>query len=364
MNVYLTNTPEFSANKLDEIIALLQSVRGTLEFIKGKPMTQVQYKRLNPRFEDITRIKSLNFDEYFDLIQGYRDFREEIKEQDFVILISSIRHDQNWFSGFKNRNIFIHGDEWDIISDVDSKFGVAYECVENIIQSLMGLDIMNYENEPNIHKETIGCINDFCDNKTDILRKFQSGNICHSCMYTAEFEKKVDKYILSHIIRIIEEIRKEFVVSKQLLSLTRIEKVKVDPEGNISIAGKKLKLGTIPKVLYLGFLKQIEGIPNDKLCENKNLFEEIYKLVKKKNRDEFSITKLLCKSISYNGRDVQEQKPTFETNRTRIKDGLIECLGAAIANYYTVNLVEDENHNMVFKVNLSQDQIKINPNFT
>jgi hypothetical protein len=362
MKVYLTSTPEFSSEKLDEVIALLQGIPGELEFDKKDSFTQVQYKRLNPRFKDIEGIDSLTFDEYFDLVQGYREFQQEIKDEDFVILITSIRHDRNWFSGFNNRNIFVRGDEWDIISDVDSKFGIAYQCVENIFQSLMGLDIMNYKKEPNIHKETKACINDFCANKTDIIMKFQSGTICNSCLDVAEFEKGVDKYIFIHIIEIIEEIRKEFVVSRHLRSITKLEKVKVDSDGKISIGDRKLKLATMPRVLYLGFLKQIGGIPNNQLCEHKNLFDEIYKLVKKKNRGEYSIEKMLCKQITYERR-VDKQTPTFETNRTRIKEGLIECLGVSIANYYAVNLVEDDDYKMSFKVNLSQDHIDLSPPF-
>ena len=50
----------------------------------------------------------------------------------FVILISSIRHNENWFGAPNQKNIFVRGDEWDVISEVDSKFGIAYKCVENI----------------------------------------------------------------------------------------------------------------------------------------------------------------------------------------------------------------------------------------
>ncbi len=361
MNVYITNTPEFSSDKLDEVLALLQGTPGELKFDKGESFTQVQYKWLNPRFIDIEGIDSLTFKEYFDLVQGYR-VMQKIKDEDFVILISTIRHEQNWFSGFNNRNIFIHGDEWDIISDVDSKFGIAYECVENILQSLMGLDIMNYKNEPNIHKESIGCINDFCDNKTDIIRKFKSGDICHSCMYVAEFDKKVSKYILSQIIQIIEEIRKEFVVSKKLRNITKLEKVKVDSEWNIFIGDKPVKMEALPKVLYISFLKHLDGVQSDKLCENQGLFQEIYKKVKK-NPDPEVIERLCCKKIDPDNPKLNH-KPTFETNRTRVKEALVKTLGTTLTNYYHINYVEAANHKMMFKVNLSEDDLEWKVTFT
>jgi len=363
MKVYLTNTPEFSSDKVDEVIAILQEIPGELKFERGKPLSQAQYKRIDKRFEDSSEIKSLKFKEYFNLIEGYRDFRNEINEQDFVILITSIRHDRNWFSGFQNRDIFVHGDEWDIISDVDSKYGIAYQCVENIFQSLMGLDIMNYKKEPNIHKETIGCINDFCGKKTDILRKFQSGNICNTCLYVAEFEKGVDKYIIMHIIHIIEEIRKEFVVSKHLRSITKFEKVKVDSDGNIFIGDRPLKLDILPKVLYIGFLKHLEGVQSNKLCENRDIFERIYHKVKSNREpDPDAIRNMVCKKTEIEHPKVYH-KPTFETYRSKVKGALVNVLGETLTNYYHVNYVEDNNHHMLFKVPLSNDFIDIDVNF-
>ena len=45
-------------------------------------------ERLNQKLEEISQIKSLTFDEYFDLVQGYRDLREipddEFRHSDFL----------------------------------------------------------------------------------------------------------------------------------------------------------------------------------------------------------------------------------------------------------------------------------------
>ena len=47
----------------------------------------------------------------------------------------------------------------------------------------------------------------------------------------------------------------------------------------------------LPRVMYIGFLNNIDGFPSDKKCENKNLFEEIYIKIKK-NPDELAIQKM------------------------------------------------------------------------
>ena len=63
MKIYITCTPEFSSDKLKDVVSLLKSVPGELEFIDGKPITQAQFKRLNGKFEDISQILRLNFQE-------------------------------------------------------------------------------------------------------------------------------------------------------------------------------------------------------------------------------------------------------------------------------------------------------------
>lgn len=365
MKVYLTSTPEFSHEKLEEVVNLLLSIPGELKFIKCDPLTEAQFNRLCNRREDLSQIRSLNFEEYSDLIQGYREITKTpdnnpFTEDEFIVIISSIRHDLNWFSAFNKRNIFIHGVEWDLISDVDSKFGIAYECIENIFQSLINLDIHHHNQEPNIHKTSIGCINDFCEEKKEILKKLQTANICSSC-YERSISEGVSDLILTHIVSIMEELRKEFVISSRFSRSANLEKVKIDNKGNVFIGDKKLKMNILPKVMYICFLKNIEGFTSDQICENEKQFDKIYKILRR-NPDEFAVRKMCCKTIKYNNR-TERIKPTFETYRTRIKEALTGALGKTLTNYYHVNLTEDQNNHNIFKVSLTNDYLDIDPKF-
>ena len=105
MNVHITCTLEYSERKLDEIVTLLSSIPGAIKFSKGKLLTPSQFKRINAKLEDINSISGLTFDEYFDLVQGYRETLV-ISDNDFVILISSIRNTRNWFSAFNKKRIY------------------------------------------------------------------------------------------------------------------------------------------------------------------------------------------------------------------------------------------------------------------
>lgn len=363
MKVILTCTPEFSIEKLDEIVALLNSIPGELNFIKGKPMSQAQFIRLNKKFDNVSQISSLSFEEFFYLVQEYRDKRDEsVKDEDYVILISSIRNSKRWFSAFDKKNIFVHGDDWDLISNVDSKFGIAYQCVENIFQSLIDLNISDVAAEPNIHMSAIGCINDFCGHKPEILRKLQSATICESC-YQRAVEKGISDFIFAHIVSILEEIRKEFVISKRFLSHTKLDKVVIDEKGKIMIGDRVIKLDTLPKVMYINFLNHIEGIPTDKLCENRSQFDDIYKILRR-DPDENSITKMCCKEVKDKNSGKLRYKSTFETYRSKIKMALRKKLGDILSNFYAINLITDKSDQNRFKIPLSNDQFIIHPKFT
>ena len=353
MNVHITCTPEFSFEKLEEIVSLLISIPGELKFVKGKPLTQVHFKRLNEKFENIDQITGFEFEEFFDLVQWYRELRE-IEDNDFVILISSIKNTRNWFSAFNNKNIFIHGDEWDLISDVDSKFGLAYQCVGNIFHSLMDLKINDF------HKTAKSCISDFCGYKPDILMKLQSANICQSC-YERSVNKGISDLIMTHIISILEEIRMEFVISKKFSRQANLEKVEIDSKGKIKIGDKIIKMDLLPRVMYICFLKNLNGFPTEQLCENKDNFEKIYRLIKKRP-DEYAIIKMCCNKINYANR-IERRKPTFETYRSKIRRALIDKLGQTLSNYYAINLVEPQNSQNLFKVNLPPEYLDIDVRF-
>ena len=364
MNVILTCTPEYSPFKLAEIVKLLQSIPGELNFIEGKPFTQAQFKWANKKFENMNQITSLSFSEFFGIVQYYRENREidnrKINDNEFVIIISSIKNQFNWFSAFQKKNIFVHGDEWDIFSAVDAKFGIAYQCIENVFQSLIELDIEHVDIEQNIHMEPIGCINDFCGHKPDILRKLQSANICDGCFQRAK-DKGVTYFVLSHIISIMEVIRKEFVISKRFLQEATLEKVIIDETGNVRIGERIIKLDIMPKVLYICFLKNLSGIPSKKLCENKRKFEEIYSLIKTNPKDD-SIRRMCCDEIKEN-KTRYRYKPTFETYRGKIKMALKEKLGETLSNLYTVNLVQDLDKQNIFKIPLTLGQFEIHLKF-
>ncbi|MBK8622849.1 MAG: hypothetical protein IPN79_14125 [Saprospiraceae bacterium] len=196
MNVHLIKTPEYAMEKHLEVFNFLSSFHGPLQFTCSDYEFYEQdfpfLKKYRPDFvfKNVNEGKKNNFipeagfplswRELFSLCDDYRQ-KTNLPSEDFVVLLTGRRNGLNWFSNVTNKNIFVHTDDWDIITKSNPKYPIAYQVIENIIQSLMGLEYSEGDNEY-IHMEPIGCMNDFCQNKIQILIKLRTADICPRCL--------------------------------------------------------------------------------------------------------------------------------------------------------------------------------------
>jgi hypothetical protein len=347
MNVHLTGTPEFPISILNEVGLLLNQTPGELDFITGKPLPLLQCSLKNPRFQNPETIESLNFDELFGLCDAFRA-KNDITENEWVILLTTIRNTKKWFSAFNGRNIFVDGLDWEYYTKRDGKFGIAYQIVENIFQSMIELNIDNVYDEPNIHIEFIGCINDMCANKKEIMFKLRTADICESCLQRA-VDKAVNPLVLDHISRIIRKLRENFVNSYLIDTIVKPEMVHVDPIREVTIGRKKLKLDAIKKVLFIFFLKNLEGVETQLIfrCE-----EDLYNLYKEVRQ---SATRETIQKM------VVGPDNNFESYRTKLNKALVNQLGPKLAEFYILDTVVISDSYNKYKINLQEKLIRIDP---
>jgi len=350
MKVHIASTPQYSLDELNEITSLLKQIPGELEFILSGSLTSKQLALKNPIWKDIDEIVSLSFDELFQVCDTYRAIWD-IPEEDYVVVVTSFRNDLNWFSAFNGKNIFVHGDGWEYYTKRDSKFGVAQQIVENIFQSQIELDINDIENEPNIHMESIGCINDMCSKKTEILLKLRTADICDSCLDRAE-EKNVNPLILEHISVIIRNLREAFVNSNRIKSTIKPKDVLIDSERSIKIGKSNVDLHPLNKVLFIFFLKNLQGIETKLVCEYQEDLYNIYKEIR--DDPERLPIKRMFESVT-------GANPTFEIVRSRLNKALVEQLGAQLAEYYILTTLVIRDGINKYKINLEDEYIKIEP---
>ena len=351
MIVHITSTPEFPIDQLIEIVSFLQDIKGELEFKYLEPFNTPQYSFINEKFNDIDKIENLTFKEFFHLIGSLRTFKN-IPDDEFVVIITSIKNNKDWFSAFEKRNIFVNSENWEYYTKRDSKFGISYQIVENIFQSLIELNIDDIDNEPNIHMESIGCINDMCDKEKEVLLKLRTADICDSCIDRA-FEKNIDPLVLDHIKEIIENIRKEFVNSNRIKSKLKPLIVHIDPNREIKIGDKSVDVHDLSKVLFIFFLKNLQGIKTQFVDNHKKALFDIYKEVRK-NAEEIRITRMFY--------DVDKKNnPTFDSNKSKLNAQLVNQLGASLAEFYIIDKIEIKDDVNLYKINIEEEFVKIDP---
>ena len=104
-----------------------------------------------------------------------------------MLLLTDIANEKNWFSMLDNRNPlngFIHTADWNYYLHSNPAYPIAYSVIALVLQKYM------FENTKemlgHIHHQPIGCVNDFCEDKKEIILKLRTGDICFNCFQLIE----------------------------------------------------------------------------------------------------------------------------------------------------------------------------------
>ncbi len=340
MKVYLIKTPECEFDLVEKVADYLNSFGGPMEFeakeydkfskedfpfLKRTPKVEdytvdeisddgnILYKRREVskpgRKKYLLTESRLTFQDLFGLCKYYRSKMKRSKDS-FVVLFTNWGNEFNFFSSFNpERNIFVQVSQWDkYTAGVDIKYPIAFQVIENILSTLMDIDFdaekfiddytvkyihqapdksLPFATNTNkyVHEKPVGCINDFCRSKADIILKLQSVNtICLPCLN--KLNDEVDTTISKQAFSIFEGIRKHFTY----LSFTQNENletpkdpypIQVDKNLNITITSNPelpITLDPIYRTFYLFILKHSEGV---KVADLKNHVGELAKIYAK-----------------------------------------------------------------------------------
>lgn len=349
MNIYITATNDCKLDEIDKVIEILNQVPGELRFISDHPLTIEQIKHTIPNIDE-QPLSQLTFNQFFDLANFYRIINRDVKANDIVTILTHIPNNRNWFSAFNNKNIFINCNDWEIYHEGDTNYSVAYQVVSNTFQSLLELDIQNYRNEPNIHIESKGCINDMCINKKEIRFKLLSAEICKSCLDKAD-EMKLSPERMYQIGEIIEICRKGIKSLRPNKNEVTPAKVFIDSNYNISIADRPIIMQPLPKTLFIFFLKHIEGVHFDKMEDYKDELKQIYIQVRGSNPRDNIITKL-CLPDTLGG--------TFQVQKSNVNIAIRKSLNEDYAEFYFIDRIKEISEDF-YKINISPDSINLDP---
>lgn len=365
MKVNLIYSPDVHPQLMDSILEILSSVSGPVEFsvIHMQWNYNHLYKVQQHRYRNDFRFKieseyklqeykqalgyPLSWRELFFLCQQARK-RENFPPEDFVILITNRRNSMNFFSMFDingDRNAFIQSSDWDYFLKAPESFPVAYEVVANILRILMKFNLSD-KMEENFHLDSIGCVNDFCENKGQIILKLRTADICPDCLKRLE-DHHADPQIVMQALSIFEKIRINLKFSQGLAGNIKPKKLSVKDDGKIFVDNKELNLTPLEKAIFIFFLSKPDGI---RLVELDHYEAEIfaYYQLLKSNADPENIRKL-----------VDNVEGNFSYNKSRLNKKLRDQIGEPLANFYRIDGVPGEN----FSVALPSELISFDEKF-
>ena len=318
MKIHIIRDSEITDELYNEVLALLSNSKGILDFVPYQDYC-VDISQELPSHEELFEY-CLNFRKEFG--SGNR-----IKKEEQVVLLTNKQNDQNWFSSPDfNGNLFIRCSLWNHFDlGCSDEFPIANEVVSTIFHSLLFTDIV--DTEANVHMESVGCINDFCEYKPDIRLKMKTADICSDCLSLVK-NREFSIPIFKHITCIIDSLRSSLIAVNRFKSNLGLSRIRI--RGNFDIElideGKVVHLEPKELIIYLLILKHKEGIAKDGF----HLYEEellkLYRLVDtnstKANR--VTVVQNICKS-----------RTSVEDNISTIKKQFNEALGVAVAkNYY------------------------------
>lgn len=350
MNVHITSFPGYSKENIEQVVSLLNDVKGEISYLpkEPEPITPEQLILIDDKFENFKGIKSLSAKDFFKIAIKYRVIKS-IPKEDIVVILSPVRHDLNWFSGASNNNIFVDTRGWEYLTDSDSKYGIAYQIIENIFQLLVGIEYDNAVTDPNVHHTSIGCINDMCKNKMEVISKLRSAYICVSCQQRA-LNRNISRIILLQIIATIQKIRDGLMNFDLIIQSLEPLQTHVAEDGGVQIGDHNIDMPALPKSLFIFFLANDKGVNVASLAEKPYKEKLLYIYHKLRPGGKKESVDSLC--LHYSDKD-----STFFKVRNDTNTYLIKKLDRILSEFYTINNERNIDKGL-YKVRLPSNYLK------
>jgi hypothetical protein len=306
MNVHVLRSPELKEETYRNVLQLLQQFQGPMHFLACEEDLFLYNEEVENRIwedkEDFEKLKNIIYKSedsncyeasiefpYFEKVKSWKQLFAEcnqyrkakvVSENDIVVLLTDIGNDLNWFGGVSPnmKNYFIQTSHWEHYfgNDIDIRFPIAYEVIVWVMRYYMFAD--NDAVWTGVHKNPIGCIMDFCEEKSQIILKMRTADVCESCM-NKFMERDVPVLYTRQFFDILDGIRKSMTFRGRSVLLRQPSRIEIRGHTKkiffIDFGGLELRLNPKEKSLYLLFLKHSEGINITHLPDHK---EELMKL--------------------------------------------------------------------------------------
>lgn len=338
--VSTVDEPVFEDDESTSFETHLKDIRDTSlplpkDVIENRPMYSMKKQIVSEmaRFiEAPEKLTRLRWEDIFDRCKTFRK-SNDISEFEFVILLTDKGNEFNWFAAPDpkgGRNGFVQTSGLGFYLPGFSRASIVYLIVTHLLRHLMFSDIRDMSE--GVHQISVGCMNDFCGNKSELILKIRTADLCSDCVKRLE-EKKVHPLLASQVFEIMEATRSEILFRDRYSLLKKPSRMSITgPNFKIQfpdLANIELKLDKIEKTTYLFFLGKPEGVKLNMLDEHREELTELYlKVSPTSTRDTAS------KRINERTDNANTQKISETISKIRRK--INELLGNEMAEHYII----------------------------
>lgn len=267
-----------------------------------------------------------------DLFQEIQQYREGylIPEKEFAIFLTPIANRRNWFAVLDEKrpfNGFIHTDEWEHFISCDPAFPIAFEVVALTLQKHI---FENYSQIDKLtHEKAIGCVSDLCMQKSDIILKMRTADICPVCMI--KMQSKLSVIEIGHALSVLESLRIKMLYAQNFRQNSPPSRLTIRRGGRVYLSDYEnieVRMPAMEKALYLLFLKYPDGIYISSLCDYREELYEIYSHISTRGLREDMVRRINELTNTLNDQ--------VSVKISRIKRAFTDAVGVSLADHYII----------------------------
>jgi hypothetical protein len=363
MNVHLLRSPELNQETYQNVLHLLQQYNGPISFIACEDDivefdNEVQLrewkdtkdfetsikisemKNPSPKFSlfELPEIKfpykekKKTWEQLFSECDKYRVLKS-IPEDDIVVLLTDIGNDKNWFGSISEsmKNYFVQTSNWGHFFgySIDIRFPIAYEVIIWVMRYYMFSkreDIWE-----SVHKKPIGCIMDFCEDKSQIILKMRTADVCEGCM-TKFIARDIPTLHSRQFFEILDGIRNSMTFRGRSELLQQPSRLEIRGSSKrlffTDLGGLELRLNPKEKALYLLYLNNPDGIQISHLLDYEDDLTKLY--ISFTNQSEPEVINRAIKNL------INPLENDINVVMSRINKKIKDSVGESLSHYYII----------------------------
>jgi hypothetical protein len=289
------------------------------------------------------RRPTLSWNQLFEVCKKYRrDYF--IDENDHVILLNDVSNENNWFGSVDStmKNYFVQTNDWDWYfgSSIDDRFPVAYEIVSWLIRSMMfrhQIEIIE-----SVHKEPRGCMMDFCADKTQIVLKMRTADLCPDCLKVLE-KRDVNRTHARQLFEIMDGLRDNIMFRQRSQLLMQLSKMEIRGLSKTiyltDLGDLQINLNPKERALYLLYLNHPEGIQRSYLIDYKAELRSYYAQISNQATNEL-IDEAINRLVDITDNNMNEVM-------ARIRSKFKHAVGEEQAKDYAITFTPEGTHKIL-----------------